>query len=73
VIVSSPALAKVVETVVARLLEGRREMLTVLLGEGPAGTEAERAVEQLRQKYPKVEFDVHAGGQPYYPVLLAAD
>ncbi len=73
VIVSSDALAKVVETVVARLLEGRREMLTVLLGEGPAGGEAQRAVEQLRQKYPKVEFDVHEGGQPYYPVLLAAE
>jgi DAK2 domain fusion protein YloV len=73
VIVSSAALEKAVETVVARLLEGRREMLTVLLGEGPAGTDARRVVEQLREKHPSVEFDVHDGGQPYYPVLLAAE
>lgn len=73
VIVSSASLEKVIGEVVARLLEGHREMLTVLLGEGSAGTEAGKAIERLRTKYPKVEFDVHGGGQPYYPVLLAAE
>jgi dihydroxyacetone kinase-like predicted kinase len=71
--VSSAALDKVIDEVVARLLEGQREMLTVLVGEGPDGTEAGKAMERLRQEYPKVEFDVHEGGQPYYPVLLAAE
>jgi DAK2 domain fusion protein YloV len=73
VVVSSAALDKVIDEVVARLLEGQREMLTVLVGEGPDGTEAGKAIERLRQEYPKVEFDVHEGGQPYYPVLLAAE
>ena len=73
VIAAAPELPAVIDEVLARLLEGEREMLTVLLGEGEAGAEARTAIEQARRRYPKVEVDVHEGGQPYYPVLLAAE
>jgi DAK2 domain fusion protein YloV len=73
VVVSAPGLGEVVETVVERLLADDREMLTVLLGEGEMSEQARAAVEQIRERYPKVELDVHEGGQPFYPLLLVAE
>jgi DAK2 domain fusion protein YloV len=73
VVVSSPEMVHVVEEVAAKLLAGRRETLTALLGEGEEGSQAAAAVEHLRAKHPLVEIDVHEGGQPFYPVLLAAE
>jgi DAK2 domain fusion protein YloV len=73
VVVASPTLDTAVEKVIAQLLDGRREMLTVLLGEGQTGVEAKAAVEQARRRYPRVEVDIHEGGQPFYPILLASE
>jgi DAK2 domain fusion protein YloV len=73
VVVSSSELGKVIDAVIARLLEGEREMLTALWGEGDSGAEAHALVERARERYPKVEVDLHDGGQPYYPVLLSAE
>jgi len=73
VVVASRDLEKVVETVVARLLTEDRVMLTALLGEGEAAQRAAKAIESLRGRYPNLEIDVHDGGQPFYPVLLAAE
>jgi hypothetical protein len=30
-------------------------------------------IEHLRASYPDVELDVHEGGQPHYPLLVAAE
>jgi len=73
VVISSRDLGDVVRTVVDRLLDGDREMLMALLGEGEAGQQARVAVDEARQRHPNVEVDVHEGGQPFYPVLLAAE
>lgn len=73
VIVSDPRMATVVDEVVSALLEGGREMLTALVGEGDEASQAATAIEGLREKYPLVEIDVQFGGQPFYPVLLAAE
>jgi DAK2 domain fusion protein YloV len=73
VIFAGSTVEEVVEQVVGRLLDGDREVLTALLGEGEMGESARAAVEQMRERYPKVEIDVHEGGQPFYPVLLAAE
>ena len=73
VVVAAVEMSAAVERVVAQLLDGRREMLTVLLGDGEDAARAAAAVEQLQAKHPLVEIDVHEGGQPFYPVLLAAE
>jgi len=73
VVVSSADIAAVIEDVVARLLAGRREMLTALLGEGDDARLAAETIEGLRDKYPLTEIDVRDGGQPFYPVLLSAE
>ncbi len=73
VVVASSSLMDVVEVVVGRLLEGEREILTVLLGEGESARSARDAVEAVVKAYPAVEVEIHEGGQPYYPMLLGAE
>jgi dihydroxyacetone kinase-like predicted kinase len=73
VAVSSAELEPVVEELVARLLDGGREMLTVLVGDGDHAAKAAAVVDRLRGTYPEVEIEVHEGGQPFYPVLLSAE
>jgi DAK2 domain fusion protein YloV len=73
VIVSATALEEVIQTVVSHLVGPEKEMLTALLGEGDLGDQARDIVAGLRKEYPKVEIDIHEGGQPFYPVLLAAE
>ncbi len=73
VVFSSRDMEAVIEELVGRLLGGGREMLTVLLGGGEEAGRAAEVIEGVRARYPEVEVDVHEGGQPFYPVLLAAE
>jgi DAK2 domain fusion protein YloV len=73
VVIASRDLEPVMEEVIARLLEGGRETLTVLLGDEQNAGRAAAVTDRLRDRYPGVEVDVHDGGQPFYPVLLSAE
>lgn len=73
VVVASHQLESVVGEVVARLLDGGREMLTALLGDDDNALRVGEMVDRLRARYPGVEIDVHEGGQPFYPLLLSAE
>ena len=73
VVVADPDLRSAIADILARVLDGGREMLTVLVGEGEEGERARTIMEEARAEYPLVEIDVHEGGQPFYPVLLAAE
>ena len=65
-----PDFEEVAFAVADRLLGNGREVLTLLTGEDepdlegllPAGGAA-----------PRVELDVHPGGQPHYPLFLSAE
>jgi len=57
--------------VLASLLSEPRGVLTLLTGEdAPA---LDRLIAQVRATHPDLELDVHDGGQPHYPLLLAAE
>ena len=73
VVSSSSDLRTVVQSVLSRLLDGSREVLTVLVGEGEEAGRALEVVEALRDAHEGVEIDVHEGGQPFYPLLLSAE
>jgi len=61
----------VAAAVAERLLDGGREVLTLLTGaEEPVLAEL---VSELEARHPGVEIEVHAGGQPHYPLLLYAE
>jgi DAK2 domain fusion protein YloV len=57
--------------VIERLLEDGREILTLLTGqEAPS---LDTLLARIGELHPEVEVDVHAGGQPHYPLLLSAE
>jgi dihydroxyacetone kinase-like predicted kinase len=57
--------------VAARLLDGGREIRTLLTGaEEPR---LESLVSEIEARYPGLEIEIHAGGQPHYPLLLSAE
>jgi uncharacterized protein len=72
VVASSADLDPVVDEVMERLLDGGREVVTVLLGDSASRAAAD-AIERLRASHPELEIEVHEGGQPFYPLLLAAE
>jgi uncharacterized protein len=59
------------EAVLETLLREPRGVLTLLAGE--AAPALDGLVEHVHEAYPDVELDVHDGGQPHYPLLLAAE
>jgi len=57
--------------VLETLLSEPRGALMLLRGEqAPA---LDRLIEDVRAAHPELELDVHDGGQPHYPLLLAAE
>ena len=61
----------VARAVLDRLLAEPREVLTLLTGEEPQPLEPLLA--ELEANHPELELEVHAGGQPHYPLLIAAE
>ncbi len=53
------------------LLGEPREVLTLLTGEDEP--DLERLLALLAEQHPELSLDVHAGGQPHYPLLVAAE
>jgi DAK2 domain fusion protein YloV len=70
-VVSDADLEAVVLEVIDRVLAGRKEILTILTGEGAPPLDG--LVGALEQRHPDVEVEVHEGGQPHYPLLVVAE
>jgi fatty acid kinase len=62
---------EVARELVERLLAEPRDVLTLLRGEGAPPLDG--LVDELTERYPELELDVHEGGQPHYPLLLSAE
>jgi hypothetical protein len=61
----------VAEAVVERLLEGGRALLTLLTGADDPPLDD--LVARVQAQHPGVDVEIHAGGQPHYPLLLSAE
>jgi fatty acid kinase len=70
-VTTGAALEPVAREVVERLLDGTAEVLTILLGD--EALDADELADGLRAAHPKLEVEVHEGGQPDYPLLFAAE
>ncbi len=69
-VISSSDVDTVVREVVERVLDGK-ESLVILTGEDAPPLDG--LVAALESEHPGVVFDVHAGGQPHYPLLVVAE
>jgi uncharacterized protein len=65
------AFDEVARAVLDRLLAEPRDVLTLLTGDEPP--ELDALLDGLAASYPDLELEVHAGGQPHYALLLAAE
>ena len=62
---------EVAQAVLERLLREPRGVLTLLTGESPPSLD--ELLSRIQAEHPELELDVHQGGQPHYPLLLAAE
>jgi len=61
----------VADSVVERLLGEPRDVLTFITGEDEP--ELGPLLARVAERHPEVELEVHPGGQPHYPLLIAAE
>lgn len=61
----------VARAVVERLLERPRDIVTLLTG--AEEHELENLVRAVEDDHPELDVEVHAGGQPHYPLLISAE
>jgi dihydroxyacetone kinase-like predicted kinase len=62
---------EVVRAVLERMLAEPRGILTLLTGDDAPVLDG--VLSQIAASYPELELEVHEGGQPHYPLLLAAE
>jgi DAK2 domain fusion protein YloV len=63
--------ATVADSVVERLLAEPRDVLTFITGEEEP--ELGPLLARVAERHPELELEVHPGGQPHYPLLIAAE
>ncbi|CAN5247999.1 DAK2 domain-containing protein [soil metagenome] len=61
----------VAAAVAEKLLDEPRGILTLL--KGADGPDLDGLLKRIEERHPDLELDVHAGGQPHYPLLLSAE
>jgi len=70
-VASGESFEAVAGAVAERLLDGGRELLTLLTGAEKPQLDA--LLSEIEARYPGLEVEVHVGGQPHYPLLLSAE
>ena len=56
-----------------RLLASGGELVTLVIGDDVPSSIADDLAARVRATHPLVEVEVHAGGQPHYPLLLGVE
>ena len=70
-VAAGPSFHQVARGLLERLLANPRDVLTLLTGEGVPPLNG--LLEELAERHPDLELDVHEGGQPHYQLLLSAE
>ena len=70
-VASDESFEVVAGAVIDHLLADGREMLTLLTGEDEPDLDS--LLGELETRHPRLEIEIHAGGQPHYPLLLSSE
>jgi dihydroxyacetone kinase-like predicted kinase len=57
----------------ATMLDGSQEIITVIEGEGATAADTRRITEWVAENHDGVEVEIHHGGQPLYPYLFGLE
>jgi len=71
--VVSSSLTECVEGLLAKLLDDRHEIVTLIEGEGATSGTTRHITGWLEERFPHVQSEVHHGGQPLYPYLFSIE
>ena len=71
VVAAGPVFGEVGRAVAEALLAEPRDVLTLVTGEGAPSLDG--LLDELAERHPELEIEVHEGGQPHYPLLLSAE
>ncbi len=72
--VVAPTLAEAATALLDLLTsDGHRELVTLIAGEGATAADTRRVTTWLEEHRPELGVEVHHGGQPVYPYLLAVE
>ncbi|MDQ1712727.1 MAG: fatty acid kinase [Frankiaceae bacterium] len=67
------ALDEVAYDVLTRMLAAGGELVTIVVGADAPASLGEALADRVAAAYPLAEAEVHAGGQPHYPLLLGVE
>jgi DAK2 domain fusion protein YloV len=70
-IAAGRSLEEVARALLERVLAEPREVVTLLTGDDAPSLDG--LLEELAERHPEVDFEVHEGGQPHYPLLVSAE
>jgi DAK2 domain fusion protein YloV len=73
VAVIGTALDEVAYDLLCRLLAAGGELVTIVVGADAPASLGDALAERVAAAYPLAEAEVHAGGQPHYPLLLGVE
>ncbi len=65
------------ESILFKILEdgeaSSHELITLYHGEDLSASSANQLTDQVREKYPDLEVELHEGGQPHYQIILSIE
>ena len=70
-VAAGPSFQEVARDLLELLVAEPRELLTLLTGENAPPLDG--LLDELAERHPELELEVHEGGQPHYPLLLSAE
>ncbi len=73
IVATEPGLLETSQELIAKMLEGGDEIVTILVGEEAASDMTDRLVTWIHETYPDVEVEIHSGGQPIYYYLFSVE
>ncbi|MGH9124969.1 MAG: DAK2 domain-containing protein [Acidimicrobiales bacterium] len=71
--VVAPTVVEATEALLAKLLDGRHEIVTLIEGDAATKAETTAIADWLGGARPDLAVEVHSGGQPLYPYLLSIE
>ncbi len=73
IVASSGSVQDTCRELLKRMLDDGGELVTLLTGEDALDSDTEAITAWLSEAYPDAELEVHPGGQPLYPYLIAVE
>lgn len=73
IVISNPDILATSLATLEQMINEDTEIVTILTGEDGSAEQAQAFADQLSDKYPELEIEIHQGDQPVYPYLFSAE